>query len=152
MLTEEERNKIEEEEKLRAELRDKHNKPPKKTSLLTWIVLAMIVAIAVLMAIPTSPSPSSQAEQPKARTLDAEISSDRQGINVYNKEQEAWTNCKIRLNVYWKNQRNFQPGQSVILYDDLLKDGNQRFNWYSTKPTDINIQCENPYGVIQGYF
>ncbi len=151
MLTQEERQKIEEEEKLRSELREK-SKPKKKTSLLTWLVLILFVSIAVVMAIPKSPSSTSQTPQPKARDLEGHIISDNQTLTIYNDEKVKWESCAIRLNVYWKASVNLNPGKNSVSWDDFVKDGSERFNWYATKPTSVNVQCKEPYGAMQGIF
>ena len=154
MLSDEDRKRIEEEEKVRAEAREKYNQPPKKkTSLLTWLFLIFFIGLVIAVSLgSTSSDDANKPAEAQSRTLSGRISADRYGINIYNDEKEKWQDCHIRLNVYWKAFADLDPGKNSISYDDLVKDGSERFNWYATKPTDVSVQCGTPKCSLSGAF
>lgn len=146
MLTKEEKNKIDEEEKFRAGLRDKYNKPPKKkTSLTTWIVAGIIGIIMISAIINTLKSVNSPSPI-EPRKLNARISTDNLTLNIYNDEKEKWTSCKVYLNVDYKIVIDVDPGKNSFLYSNILKNNSVRFNYYTTKPTRFYMKCQNPLG------
>ena len=143
MLSEEEKKKIEEEEKLRAEIKNKYNQPPrKKTSRGTLLGLIFVGLVVIIMAVAYN-QPSHSTPPVPVPHLQARVSTTADYLNIYNDSQVKWTGCKVRLNNDYKATVYVVPGKNAFSYDDITKDG-QRFNYYTTKPTSFYMSCQNP--------
>jgi len=171
-LTNEEKEKIEEEERIRAEAREKYTQPQqpvvkkKRTSLLTWLLL-IFIGIPILIGIISSMSSSSQKENSspqstppvQEKTLKADIKYDTENLTIVKKEDVAWHKCRIQLQaggalsgVNYEPQAKYDipKKQGVIPLAEFVDENGTRFNVFTTKPSYIFISCQE--GSYEGSF
>lgn len=167
-LTQEEKQKIEEEERVRADARSKYSQQEvatkkKKTSPLTWL-LAIIIGIPVLIII-ISVSSSSQTPTStttpttEEKTLKADVKYDITNLTIVKKDAFDWHKCRIQLQaggafsgVTYEPQTkyDFLQAQGVIPLVEFVDGKGTRFNVFGTKPSSIFIFCQE--GSYEGTF
>jgi len=138
------KNKIEKEEKIRAEAKNK------RTGYLVLLVLAIIVGFFIF-----KPSTSQKKEtQPSSIHLNASVRFTETQFIIENNDNFDWLNVEMELN------RSFLKGSGFILKTDRMKAGETytvgtlqfakrdgtRFNPFTSKPLRFNIYCDTPKG------
>src|SRR3989344_489181 len=167
-LTEEQKRKIEEEERYRASLRSEvHNyqKPKKKGigcfNLIGILFLSFVLLIAVSMyrsnGIP--PSNTTVIPSPKASKntddLVGNVNFDGAQFNMTNQEAIDWEHCWTTLNKYYFYPSNapaqkfngVKAGETITFSPgEFTKKDGTRFNAFSIKPQGMSMDCDGRFG------
>lgn len=79
--------------------------------------------------------------------LGAAVGNTIAGITVTNKEDQAWSNCTIKVNdskYTYSKSWGVEAGETkTIAFSDLTKSDGTRFNIFETKPKDVYLRCDN---------
>lgn len=152
-MTTADKNRIEEEEAYRAEVRNKLSTKEKKTGIgvFGWIliiIIAPIVLISMFMSTNTNTSSSLQKE------LDGRVNFSNGVFSITNNEDESWENCWARVNSDYKFPSDFASKRFTVRAHEtyevasilfVLDDGT-KFNPYATQPKDISLSCDDRHG------
>lgn len=82
--------------------------------------------------------------------LKAKITYNNYSISITNTENVEWTGCTAELNniinpstdTFGANVEDLSPGQTAtIRWMDMVNFDNQKYNYYQTKPSSIDLEC-----------
>ncbi|OGC96893.1 hypothetical protein A2634_02750 [Candidatus Amesbacteria bacterium RIFCSPHIGHO2_01_FULL_48_32] len=161
---EEFRQKIREQETYKAQLQSPHLPPKKKGVGCLTIIVVVFVSIAIFGAIISSQVPPTPNTSPQNTASQEELIGavrfDQMQFHVINQEQKDWKNCRFTVNGKYR----FPPEQGLLgsetkvvrtieansTYDIgagefTLKDGS-RFNAITIKPQNLSMACDNGFG------
>jgi hypothetical protein len=148
MISDEDKKRIEEEEKLRAELKEKYKNPNKvKSTKNKWIFVTIVfIGFIFFWSYYLAAHPSTYTPAAQPRELGAQVSADNLSVNIYNDENEIWADCVLNLNAGYKVKADLKPGKNPIAYSNFTTSDHERFDYSKTRPAYISISCENPLG------
>lgn len=159
-LTEEEKQKISEEEAYRASVKIDNTTNSKSTGISgCFKAFLMIVAVSIGLGLligfisPMLPKSEKTNVIKEQKELQGKINFDGDRFTLYNEDSTDWTKCSLLLNSKYRypsdattvrfdknNAYPFMPGEFI------LNDGT-RFNAYTTKPQTFSILCDEGNAV-----
>ncbi len=156
-LSEDEKRRIEEEERYRAEVRSRESESrpvfveKKKRGCLPVLLVVMFVLMAIQcarMSATSNPTPS-KPEKPRYR-FSAAMDASPKGLAIKNTDIDDFSNCKVGLNGgftgsdYETETGRIQKGKSVTIpFPNFASDDGTRFNLLKTKINRISLCCYN---------
>lgn len=104
--------------------------------------------------IPTTQNEPTPTPTPSRRDLNAEVKFNQVAFQITNKEDHAWTDCRLKLNSKYEYSTDAVIPQDplIIPFSEFTKGEGTRFNPYDTKAQNLSISCDSEGQHLFGYY